>query len=278
MKAGAEDSAAVVNQQVGRQAGDGVLPDKLVVPSLEVAGLHPLFAVFPAGLEPVFAAGVEREIQHPEFFFRKIAEQAEERIAFADAGCIPAGPETDQCICFLAAVPGKVFPVAVLAGEIVDKPAVVLLFTQQGSGGGKYPAVFHPACQRLHQSADPVAVGVGCTDEVLFQHIGRGEGFRMALDKGFSLLAEEGCIILMAADAAQEITVVGVGPVTFCLRVAEASFQPDFPAFSCKYRDVHTRVVHQSEIGECIRNKCIGKCSVLRKDCVQSGYRIVIDD
>ena len=57
----------------------------------------------------------------------------------------------------------------------------------------------------------------------------------MALDKGFSLLAEEGCIILMAVDAAQEITVVGVGPVTFCLRVAEASFQPDFPAFSCKY-------------------------------------------
>ena len=68
VKAGAEDSAAVVNQQVGRQAGDGVLPDKLVVPSLEVAGLHPLLAVFPAGLEPVFAAGVEREIQHPEFF------------------------------------------------------------------------------------------------------------------------------------------------------------------------------------------------------------------
>ena len=53
----------------------------------------------------------------------------------------------------------------------------------------------------------------------------------MALDKGFSLLAEEGCIILMAADAAQKITVVGIGPVTFCLRVAEASFQPDFPAF-----------------------------------------------
>ena len=50
VKAGAEDSAAVVNQQVGRQAGDGVLPDKLVVPSLEVAGLHPLLAVFPAAL------------------------------------------------------------------------------------------------------------------------------------------------------------------------------------------------------------------------------------
>lgn len=144
MKAGAEDSAAVVNQQVGRQAGDGVLPDKLVVPSLEVAGLHPLLAVFPAGLEPVFAAGVEREIQHPEFFFRKIAEQAEERIAFADAGSIPAGPETDQCICFLAAVPGKVFPVAVLAGEIVDKPAVVLLFHPAGQWRGQVPGSLSP--------------------------------------------------------------------------------------------------------------------------------------
>lgn len=46
----------------------------------------------------------------------------------------------------------------------------------------------------------------------------------MTLDKGFGLLAEEGCVVFVAADAAQEITVGGVGAVTFYFRMAEASF------------------------------------------------------
>lgn len=59
----------------------------------------------------------------------------------------------------------------------------------------------------------------------------------MGGDEDFGLLAEEGCVILVTGYGVQEVAVVVVWAISFNLRMAETSFQADFPTFTCKDRD-----------------------------------------